>query len=86
MTLADMGAALDSLCEVAAAVLLGGGEVSLPGLGKIKMRETAAREGRIQDRGKPAYSCRGKEGGFRARQGPERSLETVRRKCRACQN
>lgn len=45
MTLADMGAALDSLCEVAAAELLGGGEVPLPGLGKLKVRKTAAREG-----------------------------------------
>ena len=45
MTLADMGAALDSLCKVAAAELLGGGEVPLPGLGKLKVRKTAAREG-----------------------------------------
>lgn len=45
MALADMGAALDSLCKVAAAELLGGGEVPLPGLGKLKVRKTAAREG-----------------------------------------
>lgn len=45
LTLTDMGAALDSLCEVAAAELLGGGEVPLPKLGKLKVRETAAREG-----------------------------------------
>lgn len=46
MTLADMGAALDSLCEVAAAELLGGGEIPLPGVGKLKVKETSAREGR----------------------------------------
>lgn len=46
MTLADMGAALDSLCEVAAAELLGGGEVPLPGIGKLKAKPTAARKGR----------------------------------------
>ena len=46
MTLADMVAALDSLCEVAVAELLGGGEVPLPGLGKLKLRKTAARKGR----------------------------------------
>lgn len=45
LTLTDMGAALDSLCEVAAAELLGGGEVPLPKLGKLKVREMAAREG-----------------------------------------
>ncbi|MGE9985320.1 HU family DNA-binding protein [Desulfovibrio sp. SGI.169] len=46
LTLTDMGAALDSLCEVAAAELLGGGEVPLPGLGKLKSRDVAARKGR----------------------------------------
>ncbi len=46
MTLADMGTALDSLCEVAAAELLGGGEVPLPGIGKLKAKPTAARKGR----------------------------------------
>ena len=42
----DMDIALKSLCEVATAELLGGGEVPLPGLGKLKVRETSAREGR----------------------------------------
>ena len=56
MTLADMGAALDSLCEVAAAELLGGGEVPLPKLGKLKMRETAAREGRNPKTGESMQS------------------------------
>ena len=44
MNLTDMSAALDSLCDVAAAELLGGGEVTLPGLGKLKVKKTAARE------------------------------------------
>ncbi|WP_301967162.1 HU family DNA-binding protein [uncultured Desulfovibrio sp.] len=61
MTLADMGAALDSLCEVAAAELLGGGEVSLPGLGKLKMRETAAREGRNPRTGESLHIPAGKK-------------------------
>lgn len=46
LNLTDMGAALDSLCEVAAAELLGGGEVPLPGIGKLKAKTTAARKGR----------------------------------------
>ena len=39
-------AILDALGDVAAAELLGGGEVPLPGLGKLKSKEVAAREGR----------------------------------------
>lgn len=46
LNLADMGAALDSLCEVAAAELLGGGEISLPDIGKLKVKKTAPRKGR----------------------------------------
>lgn len=46
LNLTDMGTALDSLCEVAAAELLGGGEVPLPGIGKLKVKTTAARKGR----------------------------------------
>ena len=46
LNMTDMGAALDSLCEVAAAELLGGGEISLPGVGKLKVKEAAARTGR----------------------------------------
>lgn len=42
----DMDVALKSLCEVAAAELLGGGEVPLPGLGKLKSKDVAARKGR----------------------------------------
>lgn len=44
--LVDMEAALESFCSVAAAELLGGGEVSLPGLGKLKVKITNARTGR----------------------------------------
>ena len=47
--------------EVAAAELLGGGEVSLPGLGKIKMRETAAREGRNPRTGESLHIPAGKK-------------------------
>lgn len=34
---------LDAICDVAAAELLGSGEVPLPGIGKIKTRKVAAR-------------------------------------------
>lgn len=37
---------LDSLCNVIAAELLGGGEITLPHLGKLKIKRTAARKGR----------------------------------------
>lgn len=40
------GGLLDSLCNVIAAELLGGGEVTLPHLGKFKVARTAARVGR----------------------------------------
>lgn len=46
LTQADMAVALDVLCKVASAELLDGGEVSLPGLGKLKVKEVAARQGR----------------------------------------
>ena len=47
VNLADMEAALGSLCEVAAAELLNaGGEISLPGLGKLKTRRIGGRKGR----------------------------------------
>lgn len=39
-------AVLEALGDVAAAELLGGGEIPLPGLGKLKCREVAARKGR----------------------------------------
>ncbi len=52
LNMTDMGAALDSLCEVAAAELLGGGEIPLPGVGKLKSKKVAARKGRNPKTGK----------------------------------
>lgn len=47
LNLTDMEAALDSLCEVAAAELLNaGGEISLPSLGKLKTVRQGGRKGR----------------------------------------
>ena len=42
----DMDSALAAFCDVAAAELVDGGEISLPGLGKLKVKETSARTGR----------------------------------------
>ena len=42
----DMETAFVAFCDVIAAELLGGGEVSLPGMGKLKVKETHARTGR----------------------------------------
>ena len=39
----DMKSALSALCDVAAAELLAGGEIPLPGLGKLKVKEKDAR-------------------------------------------
>lgn len=39
----DMKSSLSALCDVAAAELLAGGEIPLPGLGKLKVKERAAR-------------------------------------------
>ena len=61
INLTDMSAALDSLCDVAAAELLGGGEVTLPGLGKLKVRETAARDGRNPRTGESVHIPAGKK-------------------------
>lgn len=36
----------NAMCAVMAAELLGGGEIPLPGVGKLKMKKTAARKGR----------------------------------------
>ncbi len=52
---ADVEKVLDSLGGVAAAELLGGGEVPLPGLGKLKAKERKAREGRNPQNGKPVH-------------------------------
>lgn len=47
LTVTDVNAALNSLCEVAAAELLNaGGEISLPGLGKLKTVRQGGRKGR----------------------------------------
>lgn len=43
---ADMESALAAFCDVAAAELIGGGEIPLPGLGKLKVKGTSARTGR----------------------------------------
>lgn len=45
LRIVDMEKALQAFCSVAAAELLAGGEVSLPGLGKLKVKETNARTG-----------------------------------------
>lgn len=45
-TMGTVEKTLDVLCGVAAAELLGGGEVPLPGIGKLKAKKTAARKGR----------------------------------------
>ncbi len=37
---------LETLCDVIAAELLGGGEVPLPGLGRLKVKKTVTRQGR----------------------------------------
>lgn len=45
-SVADAGVVYDSLCNIIAAELLGGGEVPLPGVGKLKVKATPARAGR----------------------------------------
>ena len=46
LTLDESHIALVCLCDAIAAELLGGGEISLPGVGKLKVKEVAARKGR----------------------------------------
>lgn len=46
MSLEKHGILLETLCDVIVAELLGGGEVTLPGLGKLKVKKTVTREGR----------------------------------------
>lgn len=46
ITKAAVGHVLEALGDVAAAELLGGGEVPLPGLGKLKAEQRKARTGR----------------------------------------
>ncbi len=45
VTLAAIESVLDALASVGAAELLGGGEIPLRGLGKIKIKRTAPRKG-----------------------------------------
>lgn len=42
----DVEKVWEGACNVARKELLAGGEISLPGLGKLKVKETSAREGR----------------------------------------
>ena len=44
---------LDTLCEVATGELKAGGEVTLPGIGKLSVTQRAAREGRNPATGEP---------------------------------
>ncbi len=44
---------LETFWEVAAAELLGGGEVTMPGIGRLKTTETKGREGRHPQTGEP---------------------------------
>lgn len=46
LRIVDMEKALLAFCSVAAAELLAGGEISLPGLGKLKVKATSSRTGR----------------------------------------
>lgn len=46
-------ALLNSLCKVIADELAGGGEVPLPHIGKLKVRDVAARTGRNPATGEP---------------------------------
>lgn len=53
VNLTDVEKTLEALCDVAAAELIGGGEVSLPGLGKLKAARTAERTGHNPRTGEP---------------------------------
>ena len=55
---------LGALGDVAAAELLGGGEVPLPGIGKLKLKNTAARKGRNPKTGETMNIPAGKKVGF----------------------
>lgn len=52
VTLKTVAATIDAFCDVAAAELLGGGEVPLPGIGKFKVKVCQARKGRDPRTGK----------------------------------
>jgi DNA-binding protein HU-beta len=57
---------LNSLGDVAAAELLGGGEVPFPGLGKLVVVETAARTGRNPSTGVAIQIPAGRRASFKA--------------------
>ncbi|SFV72323.1 MULTISPECIES: HU family DNA-binding protein [Desulfovibrio] len=57
-------ATLAAMGDVAAAELLGGGEVPLLGLGKLKVRTTAARQGRNPRTGEPVSIPAGRRAVF----------------------
>lgn len=59
-------AILDALGDVAAAELLGGGEIPLSGLGKLKSRDVAARRGRNPRTGEVLDLPAGKKAVFAA--------------------
>lgn len=46
LTMKSVAAVIDAFCDVAAAELLGGGEVPMHGLGKLFVKERSARSGR----------------------------------------
>ena len=51
----------EAFCSVAAAELLGGGQVALAGLGKLKVKATNARKGRDPRNGAPIAVPAGKK-------------------------
>ena len=57
--------ALETLGSVAAAEILGGGEVPFPGLGKLVVVETKARQGRNPRTGAPVQVPAGRKVKFR---------------------
>ena len=55
---------LCKLCDIIAAELLGGGEITLPGIGKLKTRDAAARSGRNPKTGEAIQIPAGKRAVF----------------------
>jgi DNA-binding protein HU-beta len=62
---ADVERVVDSLGDVAAAELLGGGEVPFPGLGKLVVEPTKARIGRNPKNGDPVQIPAGRKAKFK---------------------
>lgn len=61
LTGAQAGEYLNRLGDIMAAELLGGGEVPLPGIGKLVVKEAAARTGRNPQTGEPIAIPAGKK-------------------------